>query len=82
MSSLAVFCTNAINIVAGINGVEVFQCIIISLFLIGNSLFNISITSNNVTLETHLFCLYFMIPFLFVSLGLLYYNWYLHYSKV
>ena len=38
MGMLAVFCTNAINIVAGINGIEVSQGIIIGLSVIAFNL--------------------------------------------
>lgn len=71
MGMLAVFCTNAINILAGINGIEVGQSVIICLSIIVHNVLELS--SPNGTY--HLFSLYFMIPFLGCSLGLLYFNW-------
>nr|CAG4647121.1 EOG090X07N9 [Megafenestra aurita]SVE92441.1 EOG090X07N9 [Megafenestra aurita] len=66
MGMLAVFCTNAINIYAGINGLEVGQSIVIAASLI---LFNI-FELNGDCWTNHLFSLYFMIPFFFTCLAL------------
>eukprot|EP00116_Pleurobrachia_bachei_P017258 sb/3477520/ len=71
MGMLAVFCTNAINILAGVNGVEVGQSVVIALSLLINSLLNL----NTDALAEHMFCLYLVCPFIGVSLALLYYNW-------
>ncbi|NXU72909.1 GPT acetylglucosaminephosphotransferase, partial [Oreotrochilus melanogaster] len=67
MGLLAVFCTNAINILAGINGIEAGQSLVIAASIM---IFNI------VELNDHVFSLYFMIPFFFTTLGLFYHNWY------
>ncbi|XP_072282031.1 UDP-N-acetylglucosamine--dolichyl-phosphate N-acetylglucosaminephosphotransferase [Pyxicephalus adspersus] len=72
MGMLAVFCTNAINILAGINGLEAGQSLIIAGSII---LFNIA-ELNGDCHDDHLFSLYFLIPFFFTTLGLLYHNWY------
>ncbi|XP_046854377.1 UDP-N-acetylglucosamine--dolichyl-phosphate N-acetylglucosaminephosphotransferase-like [Xenia sp. Carnegie-2017] len=72
MGMLAVFCTNAINIMAGINGVEVGQSCVITLSVI---IFNI-IELHGDCWRAHLFSLYLLIPFLAVSSALLYFNWY------
>ncbi|XP_076339158.1 alg7 dolichyl-phosphate N-acetylglucosaminephosphotransferase isoform X1 [Tachypleus tridentatus] len=72
MGMLAVFCTNAINILAGINGLEVGQSVIIAASIM---LFNF-IELFGECWKAHVFSLYFMPPFLGTSLGLLYYNWY------
>ncbi|KAG8179866.1 hypothetical protein JTE90_007046 [Oedothorax gibbosus] len=72
MGMLAVFCTNAINIYAGINGLEVGQSTIIAASIIT---FNIIELSGDCW-KAHLFSLYFMPPFLFIAMALLYYNWY------
>lgn len=72
MSLLAVFCTNAINIVAGINGIEAGQSAIISLSII---IYN-TMEFNGDQWQAHLFSLHFMIPFFAVTCALLYYNWY------
>nr|CAG4647970.1 EOG090X07N9 [Moina brachiata]SVE93059.1 EOG090X07N9 [Moina brachiata] len=72
MGMLAVFCTNAINIYAGVNGLEVGQSLVIAASII---LFNVvEITGD--CWKYHLFSLYFMIPFFFTSLALFQYNKY------
>ena len=70
MSLLAVFCTNAINIYAGINGLEVGQSLIIAASIILYNL--IEILQSNI--EQSLFSLTIMIPFFFTSLALFLYN--------
>ncbi|XP_069470483.1 UDP-N-acetylglucosamine--dolichyl-phosphate N-acetylglucosaminephosphotransferase [Ambystoma mexicanum] len=72
MGMLAVFCTNAINILAGINGIEAGQSLVISGSII---IFNV-VELNGDCREDHLFSLYFMMPFFFTTLALLYHNWY------
>eukprot|EP00457_Paulinella_chromatophora_P009199 gb/GEZN01009256.1/.p1 GENE.gb/GEZN01009256.1/~~gb/GEZN01009256.1/.p1 ORF type:complete len:436 (+),score=41.34 gb/GEZN01009256.1/:31-1338(+) len=72
MGSLAVFCTNAINILAGINGVEVGQSMVIGASIIINNIIQLSGDHTH----HHRFSLYLMVPFLIVSSPLLYYNWY------
>ncbi|XP_068097060.1 UDP-N-acetylglucosamine--dolichyl-phosphate N-acetylglucosaminephosphotransferase isoform X1 [Hyperolius riggenbachi] len=72
MGMLAVFCTNAINILAGINGLEAGQSLIIAGSIIT---FNIA-ELNGDCRNDHLFSLYLLIPFFFTTLGLLYHNWY------
>jgi len=69
---LAVFCTNAINIYAGVNGLEVGQSIVIACSII---VFN-TIELNIDTLSNHSFSLFFMVPYVFTSLALLRFNWY------
>ncbi|NXQ99048.1 GPT acetylglucosaminephosphotransferase, partial [Sagittarius serpentarius] len=72
MGMLAVFCTNAINILAGINGIEAGQSLVIAASII---IFNI-VELNGDYREDHIFSLYFMTPFFFTTLGLFYHNWY------
>nr|CAG4650219.1 EOG090X07N9 [Sida crystallina] len=72
MGMLAVFCTNAINIYAGVNGLEAGQSVVIAASII---LFNI-LELFGECWHSHLFSLYFMIPYLATSLALLRYNWY------
>lgn len=71
MGMLAVFCTNAINILAGINGLETGQSLIIAISI---SIFNVVELSGD-CFQAHLFSLHFMIPFIAVTLALLKYNW-------
>ncbi|XP_055963462.1 UDP-N-acetylglucosamine--dolichyl-phosphate N-acetylglucosaminephosphotransferase [Sorex fumeus] len=72
MGLLAVFCTNAINILAGVNGLEAGQSLVISASIIA---FNLVELEGDYR-DDHVFSLYFMIPFFFTTLGLLYHNWY------
>jgi len=74
MAFLSIFCTNTINILAGINGIEVAQSIIIALCVVINDIIYIRIPGHPAT-DAHLFSLYFLLPFIGVSLGLLYHNW-------
>lgn len=70
---LAVFCTNAINILAGINGLEVGQSLIISLSII---IFNLieMYRENILDKSYHQFSLYFMLPYFATSLALWKFN--------
>ncbi|KAI8323802.1 hypothetical protein GQ54DRAFT_327736 [Martensiomyces pterosporus] len=72
---MAVFCTNAINILAGINGVEVGQSIVIALSIIAKDIANIN-TGNAEGEYNHLFSLYLLLPFVSVSSALYYWNVY------
>lgn len=71
MGMLAVFCTNAINILAGINGLEVGQSVVIAFSII---LFNI-VELQGDQHKAHMFSLYIMIPYLGTTLALLKHNW-------
>ncbi|XP_068632532.1 UDP-N-acetylglucosamine--dolichyl-phosphate N-acetylglucosaminephosphotransferase [Battus philenor] len=72
MGMLAVFCTNAINILAGVNGLEVGQSVIIAISII---IFNI-IELQGDQYKAHIFSLHIMIPYLSTTLALLKHNWY------
>ncbi|XP_026744961.1 UDP-N-acetylglucosamine--dolichyl-phosphate N-acetylglucosaminephosphotransferase-like [Trichoplusia ni] len=72
MGMLAVFCTNAINILAGINGLEVGQSVVIALSII---IFDI-IELRGDQYKAHTFSLHIMIPYLATTLALLKHNWY------
>ncbi|KAJ2949918.1 hypothetical protein O0L34_g11237 [Tuta absoluta] len=72
MGMLAVFCTNAINILAGINGLEVGQSVVIAISII---LFDINELKGD-QYKYHLFSLYIMIPYLATALALMKHNWY------
>lgn len=71
MGMLAVFCTNAINILAGINGLEVGQAIVIASSIIT---FNVTQILNESVSEKHLLSLYFMCPYLATTLALWKFN--------
>lgn len=72
MSMVAVFCTNAINILAGVNGLEVGQSIVIAISIL---IFNF-IELQGSCFEEHLFSLYFMIPFIACTIPILLRNWF------
>lgn len=89
MSSISIFCPNSINILAGINGIEVLQSVVIALLILLNDLlyihphiltFKRSTFSPpppaNPSTDPHLFSIYFLLPFLGVSLALLSQNAY------
>ncbi|EEB20281.1 UDP-N-acetylglucosamine--dolichyl-phosphate N-acetylglucosaminephosphotransferase, putative [Pediculus humanus corporis] len=72
MGMLAVFCTNAINILAGVNGLEVGQSIIIAISI---ALLNfIELFGDHY--KAHRLSLQFILPYIANSIALLKYNWY------
>lgn len=71
MGSLAVFCTNTINIYAGINGIEVGQSFIIGCFICTHNVIEMRLKMSDETYNNHLFSLTLMIPFLCTTLALL-----------
>jgi len=76
MAALCVFSTNTINILAGINGIEGGQSLVIAVSI---AIFNIQqiLTSDfSTTRETHLNSLYFLLPFIGVCCGYLRHNWF------
>lgn len=74
MGLQAVFCTNAINIYAGINGLECGQAFVIAASLLFFKLYEISMLHNET--ENERFAILMVIPFIGTSLGLLRHNWY------
>ncbi|KAL7675855.1 hypothetical protein ACOME3_002118 [Neoechinorhynchus agilis] len=72
MGSLAIFCTNSINILSGINGVEASQSLVIAASVL---VFN-AIECNGPNHKSHLFSAYLVIPYIFVTLPVLFLNWY------
>jgi len=70
MSLLAVFCTNAINIYAGINGLEVGQSIIIGVSIFLYNIIEISLGN----VEQNIFSLAIILPFIMTSFGLFLFN--------
>ncbi|XP_062551688.1 UDP-N-acetylglucosamine--dolichyl-phosphate N-acetylglucosaminephosphotransferase [Armigeres subalbatus] len=73
MGMLAVFCTNAINILAGINGLEVCQSLIIAGSII---VFNLMEIISGHCNEAYEFSLYIMLPYMGATLALWKYNRY------
>jgi UDP-N-acetylglucosamine--dolichyl-phosphate N-acetylglucosaminephosphotransferase len=88
MAALAIFTPHSINILAGINGIEVGQSIVIAVLLVLNSsLYLVPFPGNPVLNSTypqhphpatdlHLLSLYFLLPLLGVSLALYAHNRY------
>ena len=73
MSLLSVFCTNSINILAGINGLECGQSYVIACGILFFKLYDIYLGQTG---ENQVFALLMIIPFIGTSLGLLQHNWY------
>lgn len=82
MGLLVVFCSNAINILAGVNGLEAGQTAVIAGAILVHNLWQIGGVSGwkhgiqADMQQAHLFSIYLMQPFLATTLGLLYYNWF------
>lgn len=78
MAAISIFCPNSINILAGINGIEVSQSVVIGLLiLINDALYLLpSHPQPHPAQDSHLFSLYLLLPFIGVSLALLKHNWY------
>ncbi|CAI8506636.1 unnamed protein product [Pichia kudriavzevii] len=78
MAAVSIFCPNSINILAGINGLEVGQTIIITILLLLNDIYYIIGYYNDVqyrpAYEIHLFSMCMLIPFLGIACSLFKYN--------
>lgn len=80
MAAIAIFCPNSINILAGINGIEVSQSVVIGLLLLANDVLSLyaapSSPSPHPATDPHLFSIYLLLPFIGVSMALWWHNWY------
>ncbi|KAK5700380.1 tunicamycin resistance protein [Elasticomyces elasticus] len=78
MAAISIFCPNCINILAGVNGIEVGQSLVIALLIVLNDMLYILPTVNqpHPAAESHLFSVYLLLPFIGVSLALLKHNWF------
>lgn len=80
MAAIAIFCPNSINILAGINGIEVSQSLVISFLLLINDILSLYAARNgpnaHPATDPHLFSIYLLLPFIGVSLALWWHNWY------
>ncbi|KAJ9611852.1 tunicamycin resistance protein [Knufia peltigerae] len=88
MSALSIFAPNSINILAGINGIEVGQSLVIAgLLILNSSLYLVPFPGNPVlsngyathphpATDSHLLTLYVLLPFLAVSIALFIHNKY------
>lgn len=73
MGLLAVFCTNAINILAGINGLEGGQSYIIACSILFFKLYELSVGDVS---DDKIFVILMVMPFIGTALGLLRHNWF------
>lgn len=76
MACIAMFCPQSINMLAGINGIEVSQCIVIALLLAFNDCLYLLTPYPHPATDSHLFSLYFLLPWIGVSCALVWHNWY------
>ena len=77
MSAVSIFSPNSINILAGVNGLEVGQSIVLALiFLINDFCYLFSSNTSQAANDSHLFSVIFIVPFVGVSIALLQYNWF------
>lgn len=74
MAMLSTFCTNAINIYAGINGLEVGQSIVIAVTIVICNLYQLQYAED--TTHPHMISILILLCFIATSLALLKYNWY------
>lgn len=72
MVIVGIFSTNAINIYAGVNGLEVGQSVVIGIFVAINAIIQIGRNGQRV----HYMAFYIIQPFIGVSLALLRHNWF------
>jgi len=80
MALLAIFCTNAINILAGVNGLEVGQAVVVAATVVVNNCIQLWRWREGSLRDNNLFSLCLMLPFLTVSCALLKLNW--HPAKI
>lgn len=77
MSAVSIFSPNSINILAGVNGLEVGQSLVLAaIFLINDFCYLFSPGISQAAHDSHMFSVVFIIPFVGVSLALLQYNWF------
>lgn len=78
MASIAIFCPNSINILAGINGIEVSQSLVIAFLLLTNDVLYLAPIASypHPATDSHLFSIYLLLPFIGVSSALWWHNWY------
>ncbi|KAG6007750.1 hypothetical protein E4U21_005589 [Claviceps maximensis] len=76
MACVAMFCPQSINMLAGINGIEVSQCVVVALLIAFNDCLYLLTPYPHPATDSHLFSLYFLLPWIGVSCALLFHNWY------
>jgi len=73
LSLICVFCTNSINILAGVNGLEAGQTLVIALSIAVHSFIQISLGQD---IPQHEVSLVLIVPFVSVTFALLQHNWF------
>ncbi|CRG99743.1 N-acetylglucosamine-1-phosphate transferase, putative [Plasmodium relictum] len=79
---LSVFCTNAINIYSGVNGLEIGQSLIISFFISIHNLIEILLNIEKSSIESkliskqHFLSIIFTLPFISINLATFSFNFY------
>ncbi|KAA8497365.1 UDP-N-acetylglucosamine--dolichyl-phosphate N-acetylglucosaminephosphotransferase [Porphyridium purpureum] len=80
MALLSIFCTNAINIYAGINGLEAGQSFVIGCFILIHNAMQLNphrhVEDLALLRSNNMFSVEIMLPFVMVTLGLLRHNWF------
>ncbi|RDA83455.1 hypothetical protein CP532_1817 [Ophiocordyceps camponoti-leonardi (nom. inval.)] len=76
MACVAMFCPQSINMFAGINGIEVSQCLAVAALLVFNDGLYLLTPYPHPATDSHLFSLYLLLPWIGVSAALLCHNWY------
>ncbi|KAG6063214.1 hypothetical protein E4U32_001500 [Claviceps aff. humidiphila group G2b] len=76
MACVAMFCPQSINMLAGINGIEVSQCVVVALLIAFNDCLYLLTPYPHPATDSHLFSLYLLLPWIGVSCALLLHNWY------
>jgi UDP-N-acetylglucosamine--dolichyl-phosphate N-acetylglucosaminephosphotransferase len=75
-SMLSIFCMNSINIYAGINGLEVGQSIIIGFGVVFINVIEMYFSTSVTHTNNQFLSIFIIVPFLTVSICLLYFNKY------
>lgn len=75
MGLLSVFCTNAINIYSGINGLEAGQALVMGFSVLFVNLFELRLAHGTLD-HPHVFSIRLIVPFLGATAALLRHNWY------
>lgn len=78
MVMLVIFCTNSINILAGVNGLEAGQTFVVACAMLLHNMMQLAGYAGSVpaTRDAHLFSVYMVLPLAATTLGLLMFNWY------
>lgn len=79
MVMLVIFCTNAINILAGVNGLEAGQTFIIACAVAFHNIWELAGPAGapgGAHRDGHLFSLYLMLPLAATTFALLHFNWF------